>query len=212
MPSRWARSDRPGRRARPTSGRGRRRDHEPRPGRRRDPAVEAPARSMASSVFGGSDNIRDAWSPFGNGDMLERAMMIGYRANFRHDEELALAFDMVTARPPTCWASRATASPSAARPISWWSRPARWPRPSPPAAAQARDQSRSHCRQGWRTGPLNSGTWTGFLAWRRVRPCSGWSGPPSSTARPRVPRHHRSCSTARAPRWSARTAPASRPC
>jgi cytosine deaminase len=47
-------------------------------------------------VFGGSDNIRDAWSPFGNGDMLERAMMIGYRANFRHDEELALAFDMVT--------------------------------------------------------------------------------------------------------------------
>jgi cytosine deaminase len=47
-------------------------------------------------VFGGSDNIRDAWSPFGNGDMLERAMMIGYRANFRHDEELALAFDMVS--------------------------------------------------------------------------------------------------------------------
>jgi cytosine deaminase len=33
---------------------------------------------------------------FGNGDMLERAMMIGYRANFRHDAELALAFDMVT--------------------------------------------------------------------------------------------------------------------
>jgi cytosine deaminase len=31
-------------------------------------------------VFGGSDNIRDAWSPFGNGDMLDRAMMIGYRA------------------------------------------------------------------------------------------------------------------------------------
>jgi cytosine deaminase len=48
-------------------------------------------------VFGGSDNIRDAWSPFGNGDMLERATMIAYRANFRHDEELALAFDMVTA-------------------------------------------------------------------------------------------------------------------
>jgi cytosine deaminase len=48
-------------------------------------------------VFGGSDNIRDAWSPFGNGDMLDRAMMIGYRANFRHDHELRLAFDMVTA-------------------------------------------------------------------------------------------------------------------
>jgi cytosine/creatinine deaminase len=48
-------------------------------------------------VFGGSDNIRDAWSPFGNGDMLDRAMTIGYRANFRHDHELLLAFDMVTA-------------------------------------------------------------------------------------------------------------------
>jgi cytosine deaminase len=47
-------------------------------------------------VFGGSDNIRDAWSPFGNGDMLERATMIGYRANFRRDEELEFAFDMVT--------------------------------------------------------------------------------------------------------------------
>lgn len=54
-------------------------------------------REHGVEVFGGSDNIRDAWSPFGNGDMLERAMMIGYRANFRHDEELAFAFDMVTA-------------------------------------------------------------------------------------------------------------------
>ncbi|CAN5909805.1 amidohydrolase [soil metagenome] len=54
-------------------------------------------RAHGVRVFGGSDNIRDAWSPFGNGDMLDRAMMIAYRANFRHDEELALAFDMVTA-------------------------------------------------------------------------------------------------------------------
>ncbi len=54
-------------------------------------------RAHGVEVFGGSDNIRDAWSPFGNGDMLERARLIGYRANFRHDEELALAFDMVTA-------------------------------------------------------------------------------------------------------------------
>ena len=44
----------------------------------------------------GKANIRDAWSPFGNGDMLERAMLIGYRANFRHDHELRLAFEMVT--------------------------------------------------------------------------------------------------------------------
>ncbi|TBR26622.1 MAG: metal-dependent hydrolase, partial [Reyranella sp.] len=54
-------------------------------------------REHGVEVFGGSDNIRDAWSPFGNGDMLDRAMQIGYRANFRHDAELAIAFDMVTA-------------------------------------------------------------------------------------------------------------------
>ena len=54
-------------------------------------------REHGVTVFGGSDNIRDAWSPFGNGDMLQRAMMIAYRANFRHDAELAVAFDMVTA-------------------------------------------------------------------------------------------------------------------
>jgi len=50
-------------------------------------------------VFSGSDNIRDAWSPFGNGDMLERAMLVGYRANFRHDDELRLAYEMVTDTP-----------------------------------------------------------------------------------------------------------------
>lgn len=48
-------------------------------------------------VFGGSDNIRDAWSPFGDGDLLRRAGMIGYRAGFRTDEELRLVFDFVTA-------------------------------------------------------------------------------------------------------------------
>ncbi len=53
-------------------------------------------RAHGVEVFGGSDNIRDAWSPFGNGDMLERAMLIGYRANFRHDEELMLPYRMVT--------------------------------------------------------------------------------------------------------------------
>jgi cytosine/creatinine deaminase len=47
-------------------------------------------------VFAGSDNIRDAWSPYGNGDMLERAMMIGYRAGFLADDDLRLAFDMAS--------------------------------------------------------------------------------------------------------------------
>jgi cytosine/adenosine deaminase-related metal-dependent hydrolase len=48
------------------------------------------------TVFAGSDNIRDAWSPYGNGDMLERAAVIGYRQDFRADEDLALAFDLAT--------------------------------------------------------------------------------------------------------------------
>jgi len=46
------------------------------------------------SVFAGSDNIRDAWSPYGNGDMLERAMLIGYRQGFLADADLNLAFDL----------------------------------------------------------------------------------------------------------------------
>jgi cytosine/adenosine deaminase-related metal-dependent hydrolase len=48
------------------------------------------------TVFAGSDNIRDAWSPYGNGDMLERAMLIGYRQGLLADDDLALALDLAT--------------------------------------------------------------------------------------------------------------------
>ncbi len=51
------------------------------------------------TVFAGSDNIRDAWSPYGNGDLLQRAMIIGYRQDFNADEDVAHAFDMVTTIP-----------------------------------------------------------------------------------------------------------------
>ncbi len=47
-------------------------------------------------VCSGSDGIRDTWGPYGNGDMLERAMFIGLRNNFRRDDEVALAVDVVT--------------------------------------------------------------------------------------------------------------------
>jgi cytosine deaminase len=47
-------------------------------------------------VFAGSDNIRDAWSPFGNGDMVERAMLIAYRSGMRSDADLCAAFDLAT--------------------------------------------------------------------------------------------------------------------
>jgi cytosine/creatinine deaminase len=63
------------------------------------PVPMPPVRRLAAAgvrVFAGSDNIRDAWSPLGNGDMLERAMLIAYRQDFRADAELELAFDLTT--------------------------------------------------------------------------------------------------------------------
>lgn len=48
------------------------------------------------SIFSGSDDVRDAWNPFGNADMLERAMLIAFRSNFRTDEGLGLALHMAT--------------------------------------------------------------------------------------------------------------------
>ncbi|MEQ8369859.1 MAG: amidohydrolase family protein, partial [Alphaproteobacteria bacterium] len=47
-------------------------------------------------VAAGSDNIRDGWSPFGNGDMVERAMLLAWRSGFRRDEDIAFALDMAT--------------------------------------------------------------------------------------------------------------------
>lgn len=47
-------------------------------------------------VCSGSDGIRDTWGPYGNADMLERAMFIGLRNNFRRDDELRLALDVCT--------------------------------------------------------------------------------------------------------------------
>lgn len=66
------------------------------PGARAFPPVLA-LRNAGVTVFGGNDNIRDSWSPYGDGDMLRRAMMIGHRSDFRTDDELRIAFDAVTA-------------------------------------------------------------------------------------------------------------------
>ncbi|MET0719924.1 MAG: amidohydrolase, partial [Tardiphaga sp.] len=66
------------------------------PGARPFPPVKL-LRQAGVTVFAGSDNIRDSWWPYGDGDMLGRAMMIGYRSGFNTDEDLAVAFDMVTA-------------------------------------------------------------------------------------------------------------------
>jgi cytosine deaminase len=65
------------------------------PGARPFPPVKL-LREAGVVVFGGCDNIRDSWWPYGDGDMLGRAMMIGYRSGFNTDEDLHLAFDIVT--------------------------------------------------------------------------------------------------------------------
>ena len=66
------------------------------PGARPFPPVME-LRKAGVTVFGGSDNIRDSWWPYGDGDMLGRAMMSGYRSGLLTDDELGAAFDMVTA-------------------------------------------------------------------------------------------------------------------
>jgi cytosine/adenosine deaminase-related metal-dependent hydrolase len=53
-------------------------------------------RSQGVTVFTGNDNIQDAWWPYGNGDMLQRAMLVGYRSGFYTDEELRVALHMAT--------------------------------------------------------------------------------------------------------------------
>ena len=47
-------------------------------------------------VCAGSDGIRDTWGPYGNADMLERAMFVGQRNNFRRDEDVEIAFAVCT--------------------------------------------------------------------------------------------------------------------
>jgi cytosine deaminase len=54
-------------------------------------------RERGITVFAGNDDVRDTWSPFGKGDMLERAMLLAWRAGFRTDEDLAVALDIASA-------------------------------------------------------------------------------------------------------------------
>jgi cytosine/adenosine deaminase-related metal-dependent hydrolase len=65
------------------------------PGDRAFPPIR-PLRAAGVTLFSGSDGVRDAWTPFGNADMLERAMLLCYRSAFRRDEDIQLALDMVT--------------------------------------------------------------------------------------------------------------------
>ena len=53
-------------------------------------------RGLGVTVCCGSDGIRDAWSPMGNGDALERAWLLAYRFDWGKDHELLAALDAAT--------------------------------------------------------------------------------------------------------------------
>ncbi|HWL99201.1 MAG TPA: amidohydrolase [Nocardioidaceae bacterium] len=44
----------------------------------------------------GNDGVRDLWGPYGDGDMLRRAMLVAYRCGFRRDELIGLTLDAAT--------------------------------------------------------------------------------------------------------------------
>lgn len=53
-------------------------------------------RRAGVNVACGNDGIRDLWAPYGNGDMLERAMHLAYRSGFRTDEDIELVLTAAT--------------------------------------------------------------------------------------------------------------------
>ena len=54
------------------------------------------ARAAGVAIFAGTDGIRDTWTPYGMPDMLQRAMIVGLKNDLRRDDEIALAFGMVS--------------------------------------------------------------------------------------------------------------------
>jgi cytosine/adenosine deaminase-related metal-dependent hydrolase len=54
-------------------------------------------RAAGVLVFAGNDDIRDTWSPYGTGDLLERAAIIGWKGDFRRDDQMEAALDLVSA-------------------------------------------------------------------------------------------------------------------
>lgn len=44
----------------------------------------------------GQDSIRDYWSPYGNGDVLERAWQLTFRSGVRYDDAIEQCVDMAS--------------------------------------------------------------------------------------------------------------------
>jgi len=59
------------------------------------PSVKA-ARAAGVAIFAGNDGIRDTWTPYNMPDMLQRAMILGLKNEFRRDDEIAMALATIT--------------------------------------------------------------------------------------------------------------------
>jgi cytosine/adenosine deaminase-related metal-dependent hydrolase len=65
------------------------------PGNREPLPLDA-LRAAGVRVGLGQDGIRDYWSPYGNGDMLERAYQLAYRAGLRPDPAIEACVDLAS--------------------------------------------------------------------------------------------------------------------
>ncbi len=65
------------------------------PGNREPLPLEA-LRAGGVRVGLGQDGIRDYWSPYGNGDILERTWQLAFRNGFRHDDLVEMCVDVVS--------------------------------------------------------------------------------------------------------------------
>ena len=79
-----------------SSPKARHRDHDARARHRARRRRSSGCSRRGIVVCSGSDGIRDTWGPYGNADMLERAMFLGLRNNFRRDDEVEMALDVCT--------------------------------------------------------------------------------------------------------------------
>jgi cytosine deaminase len=64
-------------------------------------AAETMAEAGVALVTHGAGGLtmppRDTWSPYSTADLLERAAIIGWKGDFRRDEQVEVAFDLVSA-------------------------------------------------------------------------------------------------------------------
>ncbi|TWP49991.1 amidohydrolase family protein [Lentzea tibetensis] len=62
----------------------------------RDPLPLQELRWAGVRVGLGQDGIRDYWSPYGDGDMLDRTWQLAFRNGFRRDEQIEMCVDVAT--------------------------------------------------------------------------------------------------------------------